>query len=119
MGTVTARQSTPASAPEQSSEAVPGAGDTHDGAGGGGRHTPDASAYSHPEGQTPASGSSPMQPKGGYKQIWSSEQNALPQANIPASAEAPSTKLASAFVSTDVEVVQADVVLTVVSTKVH
>src|SRR5579872_1643468 len=62
MGAFTTSQFGPASLPEQSQEPVPRAGETHDGGGGGGRHTPEASQYAQPSGQTPASGSKPMHP---------------------------------------------------------
>jgi hypothetical protein len=52
MGALTLSQFGAASGPEQSNEPVPGAGDTHDGGGGGDTHRPLASEYSQPSGQT-------------------------------------------------------------------
>lgn len=106
MGAFTTSQFTRAPPPEQSNEPVPGAGDTHDGGGGGGRHRSEASKYAHPLGQTPASGRNPIHPYAGVRQIWDGEQSALPQAKLPASAEASSTALAFVPFPTVVEMVQ-------------
>lgn len=94
MGALTVLHAAPASPPEQSKEPCPEAGDTHDGGGGGGRHTPEASQYAHPSGQMPASGRNPMHPYAGVRQSSDGEQSASPHANVPASIEAASPSAA-------------------------
>jgi len=91
MGALAMSQPAAASIPEQSNEPAPGAGETHDGGGGGAKQPPEASEYSVPSGQTPASrGAAATHPYAGVRQIWDGEQRASPQANSP-----PSVNVAS------------------------
>ena len=95
MGALTTSQFAPASTPEQSNEPVPGTGDTHDGGGGDCKQPPEASEYSVPTGQTPASsGAAATHPYAGVRQISDSEQSAAPHPNVPASIEAASPSAA-------------------------
>jgi len=95
MGALTTSQFAPASPPEQSNEPVPGTGDTHDGGGGDCKQPPEASEYSVPTGQTPASsGAAATHPYAGVRQISDGEQSASPHPNVPASIEAASPSAA-------------------------
>jgi hypothetical protein len=71
---------------KQSNAPAPGAGDTHDGAGGNSSQRSNASSYSVPSGQTPASFGGPAKhPYAGVRQSWEGSQSASPQAKAAAS----------------------------------
>jgi hypothetical protein len=92
MGALAMSQAAAVSIPEQSNEPDPGAGDTHEG--GGGRtckQRSEASEYSVPSGQAPASSGGPAaHPQAGVRQISEGEQSASPQAKSPPSVKAAS-----------------------------